>query len=369
MSKIKIKKEVTMKKKLLSVLLCIAVTAAMTGCGSSGQEPAAETAAEAPAEEGAEAPAQEESAGGESYTIATVVKDMSDPWCLRHQVGVDEYAKETGHNCYVKGPSKTDSAEQIQVLENLVEQDIDALCVVPIDPEACKPVLSRAREKGIVVITHEAEGFDECDYDLEAFNNQEYGEAMMDELAKAMGEEGSYVTMVAFLSSTSHNQWMDAAVARQKEAYPNMQLIPEERIECEDNMDMAYNKTKEIIKKYPDIKGFIGASSYDPPGAAEAIDELGMTGSMFAVGTGVPSVSGPYLESGSNPCVLCWDPALSGKAMCELAVMILNGEGDKIQTGLDLGIEGYNSVNVNGTDISGSAVLIIDKENMADYQF
>lgn len=73
-----------MKKKLLSVLLCIAVTAAMTGCGSSGQEPAAETAAEAPAEEGAEAPAQEESAGGESYTIATVVKDMSDPWCLRH---------------------------------------------------------------------------------------------------------------------------------------------------------------------------------------------------------------------------------------------------------------------------------------------
>ena len=72
-------------------------------------------------------------------------------------------------------------------------------------------------------------------------------------------------------------------------------------------------------------------------------------------------MSGPYLESGSNPCVLCWDPALSGKAMCELAVMILNGEGDKIQTGLDLGIEGYNSVNVNGTDISGSAVLIIDK--------
>lgn len=364
-----------MKKKLLSVLLCIAVTAAMVGCGSSGEEPAAETAAEAPAQEASadaaqeEAPAEEAGEAKESYTIATVVKDMSDPWCLRHQVGVDEYAAQTGHNCYVKGPSKTDSAEQISVLEGLIEQDIDALCVVPIDPEACKPVLTRAREKGIVVITHEAEGFDACDYDLEAFNNQEYGESMMDELAKSMGEEGKYVTMVAFLSSTSHNQWMDAAVAHQKEAYPNMELIPEERIECEDNMDMAYNKVKEIIKKYPDIKGFIGASSYDPPGAAKAIDELGMTGSMFAVGTGVPSVSGPYLESGSNPCVLCWDPALSGKAMCELAVMILNGEADQIQTGLDLGIEGYNSVNVNGTDISGSAVLIIDKENMADYQF
>ena len=351
-----------MKKKLMSMVLCVLLIAAMTvGCG--GQETPASTGTTGETE------SSDTADGGESYTIATVVKDMSDPWCLRHQEGVEAYAEETGYNCYVKGPSKTDSAEQIQVLENLIEQDIDALCVVPIDPEACKPVLAKAREKGIVVITHEAEGFEECDYDLEAFNNQEYGEAMMDELAEAMGEEGKYVTMVAFLSSTSHNQWMDAAVAHQKEAYPNMELIPEERIECEDNMDMAYNKAKEIIKKYPDIKGFLGASSYDPPGAAKAIDELGMTGQIHAVGTGVPSVSQPYLESGSNPCVLCWDPALSGKAMCQLAVMILEGNEDQIQTGLDLGIEGYNSVTVDGTNISGNAILVIDKENMADYAF
>lgn len=363
-----------MKKRLLSAVMIISMAAvALAGCGGSGaSETKAAQEAAGTAEAGEQADAGAEKTGaeeGKSYTIATVVKDMSDPWCLRHQEGVDEYAKATGHNCYVKGPSKTDSAEQIQVIETLIEQDIDAICVVPIDPEACKPALAKAREKGIVVITHEAEGFDECDYDLEAFNNTEYGEAMMDELAKAMGEEGQYVTMVAFLSSTSHNQWMDAAVAHQKANYPNMELIPEERIECEDNMDMAYNKSKEIIKKYPEIKGFIGASSYDPPGAAKAIDELGMTGKIFAVGTGVPSVSGPYLESGSNPCVLCWDPALSGEAMCELAVMVLNGEKDKIATGFDLGIDGYGSINVNGTDISGSAILTINKDNMGDYQF
>lgn len=353
-----------MKRRLLtSALLVSLLAAALTGCGSKAPQPVQTAAAQADA--GDKAAADEK----KSYTIATVVKDMSDPWSLRHQQGVDEYAKETGYNCYVKGPAKTDSAEQIQVIETLIEQGIDAICVVPIDPEACKPVLTKAREKGIVVITHEAEGFDACDYDLEAFNNQEYGEAMMDQLAKSMGEEGQYVTMVAFLSSTSHNQWMDAAVARQKAAYPNMELIPEARIECEDNMDMAYNKSKEIIKKYPTIKGFLGASSYDPPGAAKAIDELGMTGKIYAVGTGVPSVSGPYLESGSNPCVLCWDPALSGKAMCQLAVMILDGEGSEIKTGLDLGIEGYSNVNVNGTNISGSAILIIDKLNMGDYQF
>lgn len=346
-----------MKKKLLRVLAAAAAVSMLCGCSGGKDKTTTSTTG-----------GNDETTGG-NYTIAVVVKDMSDPWFLRMQEGVDAFAEETGINCYVKGPSKTDSAEQIQVIETLIEQDIDALCVVPIDPDACAPTLEKAMAKGIKVITHEAAGFTSCDYNIEAFNNQEYGETMMDQLAKYMGEEGKYVTMVAFLSSASHNQWMDAAVAHQKEAYPNMELIPEARIECEDNMDMAYNKAKEIIKKYPDIKGFIGASSYDAPGAAKAIDELGMTGKMFAVGTGVASVSGPYLESGSNPCVLCWDPALAGKAMCRLAVMCLDGKQEEIVQGLDLGMEGFNSLNVDGKDLSGNAILVIDKDNMAEYQF
>lgn len=349
-----------MNKKVLSLLLVLVLAVALLGCSP----------ATTPSDQKEEATKAGVAEGEKNYKVACVVKDMSDPWFIRYKEGVDQLAKESGIDCYVKGPSKTDSAEQIQVIETLIEQDIDALCVVPIDPEACKTVLQKAKDKGIVIITHEAEGNDVCDYDLEAFNNEEYGAKMMDKLAEAMGETGSYVTMVAFLSSTSHNQWMDAAVARQKEAYPDMSLIPEGRIECEDNMDMAYNKAKEIIKKYPDIKGFIGASSYDPPGAAKAIDELGMTGKIFAVGTGVPSVSGPYLESGSNPAVLCWDPALSGQAQVRLAVLCLQGKKDEIKTGLTLeGILGYDDLVVDGKNIYGHAVLIIDKDNMGDYEF
>ncbi len=348
-------------KKLLSVVLVLVLAISLLGCSSnnspSEQAPSKQTN-------------QNASEGKDTYKIACVVKDMSDPWFLRYKVGVDQLAQDSGIDCYVKGPSKTDSAEQIQVIETLIEQDIDALCVVPIDPEACKTVLQKAKDKGIVIITHEAEGNDVCDYDLEAFNNEEYGSKMMDKLAEAMGETGPYVTMVAFLSSTSHNQWMDAAVARQEEAYPEMSLVPEKRIECEDNMDMAYNKAKEIIKKYPDIKGFIGASSYDAPGAAKAIDELGMTGKIFAIGTGVPSVSGPYLKSGSNPAVLCWDPALAGQAQVKLAVLCLQDKRDDIKTGLTLeGIAGYDNLVVDGKNIYGHAVLIIDEDNMGDYDF
>jgi simple sugar transport system substrate-binding protein len=162
---------------------------------------------------------------------------------------------------------------------------------------------------------------------------------------------------------------MDAAIAHQKANYPNMILEPEGKIECEDNMELAYEKTKEMIKKYPNIKGFLGASSYDPPGAGKAIDELGKNGQIYAVGTSVPSVAAPYLISGSNPSVLCWDPALSGKAMLKLAVMILDGKGDEIKAGYDLGIEGYESLNTDGNMLSGNGWLVITKDNMDQYQF
>ena len=303
------------------------------------------------------------------YKMATVVKDMSDPWFTRMEEGVVEYAAATGHDCFVTGPPITDSAQQIQVLESLVAQDLDALCVVPIDPEACEPVLKRARDKGIVVISHEAPGTVNVDFNIEAFDNYGYGAYMMDELARAMDGEGQYVTMVAFLSTVSHNEWIDSAIAHQQKNYPGMELVAERKIECEDNMELAYEKTKELLKKYPDLKGFLGASSYDPPGAGKAIDEMGKTGRAFAVGTSVPSVAEPYLISGSNPCVLCWDPALAGKAMLELAVMIKDGRKDEIKTGLNLGIDGYENLIADGNMLSGQGWLVITKDNMDRYQF
>ena len=71
----------------------------------------------------------------------------------------------------------------------------------------------------------------------------------MDKLAEQMGYAGKYVTMVSFLTASSHNEWADAAISRQKEKYPDMELIPEEKLESEENQEVAYNRTKEILKK------------------------------------------------------------------------------------------------------------------------
>ena len=82
-----------------------------------------------------------------------------------------------------QGPSKADAALQVQVVEDLIAQGVDALCVVPFSAEALEPVLKKARDQNIVVVTHEASAHQNVDYDVEAFDNAAYGVHFMDALA------------------------------------------------------------------------------------------------------------------------------------------------------------------------------------------
>ncbi len=263
----------------------------------------------------------------DNYKIVVVPKDSTNAWFVRMEQGVQRFAKDTGMDAFQKGPAKTDAAMQVQVIQDLIAQDIDALCVVPVDPAALEPVLKDAMDKGIVVIVHEGSSVQNMDYDIEAFNNAAYGAFIMDNLATAMGEEGIYTTMVAHVTNASHNEWADGAVARQQEKYPNITLLEgEKRVESEDNSEVAYQKAKELIKKYPDLKGIVGTSSKDALGVARAIEELGLKDKFFVSGTGMPNETRDLVKSGTLSAITLWDPADAGYAMCSLAVKVLKGE-------------------------------------------
>ncbi|MGM9659685.1 MAG: substrate-binding domain-containing protein, partial [Faecousia sp.] len=307
-----------MMKKLISMTLVLALCVALfTACGgSTASTPNAEPNKNGAAEN-----------GDKNYKIAVVVKGNTNGWFIRMDEGIKKWAGETGMDAYMTGPTDTDSAQQIQIIQDVINQDIDALCVVPVDPVACESVLEEARQKGIVVICHEGSTVENCDYDIEAFDNAGYGAYIMDQLAELMGKEGIYTTMVGFLTTASHNEWADGAVAQQAAAYPNMTLLPElPRIESENNTETAYEKAKEALKKYPELTGFVGTCSDDAPGIARAINEMGLAGKVHVVGTGMPNECRDLLKEGSLTCITLWDPADAGYAMCELARRVLDGE-------------------------------------------
>ena len=305
------------------------------------------------------------------WKIALVPKDATNAWFVRMEVGVKQFAKETGINAFQKGPAKTDAAMQAQVIEDLIAQGVDAICVVPVDPSALEPVLGLALSKGIVVIDHEGGSQQNCLYDIEAFSNQGLGQTIMVELAKMMGGKGVYTTMVGNVTNASHNEWADAGVAYAKANYPGMTLLAAEpRVEIMDNLDTAYERAKELFKKYPNLKGIFGTSSLSSPGVARAIEELGLKGKAFVTSVGLPNENKVYLKNGTLQSVLLWDPKDAGYAQLAMAVKILKGE--KIVNGCNLTAPGWTSMQFapgSTKVLQGKGWITITKDNVDTFGF
>ena len=353
------------RKSLLALGMVVAMTATMmAGCGSSSSDSstAASDSTEAAdtADTSADA-AAEESKGGD-YKIAVVPKMTNIGWFQRMEEGVNDYNKENGTDYVYRGSAE--GADQAGIVEQMLAEDWDAICVVPFDSESLAPVLEKAREQGIVVITHEASSMDPkyFDYDIEAFVNADYGTHFAEAISDITGGEGTYIQFVGDLNSVSHNEWCDAA-DEYFAANTNMKKLG--RSETGDDTTSSYNQTKELLQANPDITAIEGSASTDVVGAAQAVDELGLTGKVAVVGTSMTSIARNYVEKDVINTFSVWDPAKAGQAMIELAIDVLdNGEAPDA-----LNVEGYESLTADGTVLYGNARVDVTKDNMDEYDF
>ena len=368
-----------MKKKLLVTLLSAAMALTMGACGSSGKTADSSAKASSDTKEASEstsvsATSAVEAAAevkkaetGDTPTIAFVPKVMGQAWWDYVQKGVEEWSKDTGYDVIYKGPTEIDAAAQVQIMTDLVNQGVDILFFSPNDPDACEAICKQARDKGIIVISTEASGMENIDYDVEAFDEAGMGGFLMDQLASSMGEKGQYITMVGSMTMESQNNWADAAVARQEEAYPDMELVADKRVADDSDAEKAYELTKQLLQKYPDLKGILGTGSFDAPGAARAIQELGLQGKVFAISVAMPSEVKDYLADGTLQSVALWDPSISAKVMLNAGVDLFNGK--KIEDGMDLQEKGYEAVKLNDKVIVGDGAIAITNDNVDDFGF
>lgn len=300
----------------------------------------------------------------EVYEIATVVKITGIPWFNRMEEGVDRAAGDLGVNAYQVGPADADPAQQVRMVEDLISKGVDAICVTPNDATALEPVFDRAREAGIVIITHESPDQKGKDYDLELIDNEEFGRHHWDMLVENMGPSGQYAIFVGSLTVPLHNLWADVGLEYAAEVYPDLELVTE-RIPCGEDQELSKQRTLELLQAWPDLKGIVGFGSLGPPGAAQALREKGLTEDVAVVGTVLPGHAAQYLEDGSMDHGILWDPGDAGYAMTWVALQLL--EGKSISDGME--VPGIGQVTLDGDVIKVDAMVDITGENANDFGF
>lgn len=304
-----------------------------------------------------------------SMRIVTVVKLLGVGWFDRMEAGIKEFATDTGIDATMTGADDASPEKQLKIIQDLIPQKPTAITVVPNSPEALEGVLKQARDAGIITIGHEAASLKNVDADIEAFDNDAYGAVIMDNLQECMGGSGKYVAFVGHLTAESHMQWVTGAFDQATEKYKDIERV-EDPIEGLEDANVAYQKTKELLAKYPDLKGFEGSAATDVVGIGRAIQEAGLQDETCVMGTSIPSISNKYIDDGSIDKIFFWDPALAGKAQDMLAQLLANGQ--TITAGLNLNLTGYESLQrIDGTPAAwaGNAWVIVDKSNAADYPF
>ncbi|TGV28101.1 rhamnose ABC transporter substrate-binding protein, partial [bacterium M00.F.Ca.ET.168.01.1.1] len=90
----------------------------------------------------------------ENVKIALVVKSLGNGFFDAANKGAEEAAKELGDvEVIYTGPTKATAEAQIEAINSLIAQKVNAIAVSANDADALVPVLKKAMERGITVIS------------------------------------------------------------------------------------------------------------------------------------------------------------------------------------------------------------------------
>ncbi len=297
----------------------------------------------------------------EAPTMGVVVKIGGIPWFNAMEQGILEQAEALGVEAEMIGPTSADPALQVRAIEDLIARGVDVIGVVPNDEAALEPVLQKARDAGIVVISHEGPGLQNVDWNFELASAAGFGETHAELLAEKMGGEGEYAVFVGSLTVPLHNAWADAAIAHIEANYPNMTLVGD-RYGVAENVDDSRRTALDLMSANPNLRGFLAFGSQGPIGAGRAVEERRAVGNVFVVGPFSPGQGRDLIKQDAISGGFMWNPMEAGRVFVTLGDMLV--DGTEIASGTEIPGLGVVEPDAENKDIITDNLIAINAESV-----
>lgn len=297
--------------------------------------------------------------------VAMMPKAKGDPYFVSCRQGAEEAAKELGVDLLWDGPTDLDPAKQNEVVEAWITKGVDVIAVSVENQAGISTVLRKARDKGIKVITWDADAEkDARDFLINQATPQGIGYTLTDETARIMNNKGEFAVITASLSAANQNEWIKNIRARLAEKYPDLKLVTVQP--SEGDRDRAFSETQTILKVYPQVKVIMAIAAPAVPGAAEAVKQAGRT-DVKVTGLSLPNMNKPYVKSGVVESVVLWNTVDLGYLTVYAARALSLGQLKRGDRELDAGRLG--KVEVVGDEVRLGAPFIFNKENIDRFNF
>jgi len=299
--------------------------------------------------------------------IALVAKSLGNGFFEAANVGAQEAAKELGDvKVIYTGPTTTTAEAQIEVLNGLIAQGVDAIAISANDPDALVPVLKKAMQRGIKVVSWDS-GVAPAgrQIHLTPSNNELIGEInvkLADDALKALNaEKGDVAILSATPTSTNQNIWI-GEMKKVLPQYPGINLVTVAY--GDDLSDKSYRETVGLLKTYPDLKVIVSPSSVGIVAAAQAVKDQGKIGKVYVTGLGLPSEMAGAVKSGASKSFAIWNPIDLGYAATYLANDLIKGTATKSEA--DMGRMGKLKLDKDGNGAMAEP-FIYDASNIDQF--
>nr|WP_111299198.1 rhamnose ABC transporter substrate-binding protein [Paracoccus saliphilus] len=264
-------------------------------------------------------------AQAETTRIALVVKALGIGFFEAAKKGAEEAAAELGDvEIIYTGPTDTTAEGQIEVLNSLIAQRVDAIAVSANDTDALAPTLKRAMDRGITVISWDSGVAPEGrEMHLNPSSAPLIGNMIIKLAADNLPEGGDVAVLSATTTSTNQNTWIEE-MNKVAGDYPNVNVVA--TVYGDDLADKSYREAQGLMQSHPDLKAIIAPTSVGIVAAAQAVTDAGKIGEVNVTGLGLPSEMAGHVKSGASKSFAIWNPIDLGYSATMIAYHLAKDE-------------------------------------------
>jgi ribose transport system substrate-binding protein len=275
--------------------------------------------------------------------IALVMKTLTNPFFVEMEKGARQAEKELNIQLIVKTAAQETSIEQqIEIVEELVKEKVDAIVIAPGDSVSLIPILKKAREAGIVIVN--------IDNHLDGPTTQKMGLLNVPYIsvdnqkgaylsAKYVSDQIAAPAQAAILEGIRTAQNAADRLAGARQAFgenPNLQIVASDTAHWK--IDEAYEKTRAIFADYPQIKVMFCANDMMALGAIKYLQESGRSGRVLVAAYDALDEAKQAIRDGSLAATIDQQAALQGYKGVQYAVRMRDGESMPAETMVDVSL-------------------------------
>lgn len=303
-------------------------------------------------------------AGAANVKIALVVKTLGNGFFDAAHKGAEEAAKELGDvDIIYTGPTTTTAEAQIDVINSLIAQKVDAIAISANDKDALVPVLKKAMQRGITVISWDSAVAPEGRMmHLNPSSNPLIGNMCVKLAADSLPDgKGEVAILSAASTATNQNIWIEE-MKKVLPNYPGVKLV--DTVYGDDLADKSYREMEGLIAKHPDLKAVISPTSVGIVAAAQAVEDAGKVGAINVTGLGLPSEMAGHVHSGATKAFAIWNPIDLGYSATVIAYELKTGKA-KAEPGAEIPIGRMGKVTLDADNQAPMAdPFVYDKTNV-----